>query len=164
MNDIKFEGLEDILAEIEQIADTSNLEAALGKACAMVERSAKQKAPKGEGTLRRSITSKVEDMQGVVFTPLFYAPYVEYGTGIYAEEGKGRQDVPWVYVEGSTKEGSSSKTYTEQEAEAAVQYLRSKGLEAYKSYGRKPEPFMRPALYENREEILKIIKGGLLND
>lgn len=161
---IQLEGLEDILASIEQVADTTNLDDALGKACAMVERSAKQKAPKGEGALRRSITSKVEDNQGVVFTPLFYAPYVEYGTGIYAEDGKGRQNVPWVYVEGSTKESSSSKTYTEQEAEATVQYLRSKGLEAYKSYGRKPEPFMRPALYENREKILELIKGELVND
>lgn len=164
MNDIRIEGLEDILADLEQVADTSNLEAALGKACAIVERSARQKAPKGEGDLRRSIKSKVEDMQGIVYTPLFYAPYVEYGTGIYAEDGKGRQDVPWVYVEGSTSDSKSTKSYTEQEADETVAYLRSKGLEAYKSYGMKPAPFMRPALYENREEILKILKGGLFND
>ncbi|WP_299043873.1 hypothetical protein [uncultured Campylobacter sp.] len=35
-------------------------------------------------------------MVGVVYTPLEYAPYVEYGTGLFAVEG-GRADVPWSY-------------------------------------------------------------------
>lgn len=161
---IQLEGLEDILANIEQIADTSKLDDALKTACALVERSAKEKAPKGDGELRRSITSKVEDSKGIVYTPLFYAPYTEYGTGLFAENGNGRQNVPWVYVEGSTKESKSTKTYTEEEAKATVAYLREKGLPAYSTSGQKPQPFMRPALNENREEILRIIKGGLLND
>lgn len=163
-NDFKIEGLEDVLASIDGIADISRLDAALGKACAIVERSAKQKAPKEEGELRRSITSKVEDNQGIVFTPYFEAPYIEYGTGLYAENNNGRKEVPWVYVEGSTNPNPVKKVYTEQEADSAVAYLRSKGLDAKKSYGREPQPFLRPALYENREEILKIIKGELVND
>ena len=40
------EGLDDVLREIDSLADTSQLTAAMGKACALVERSAKQKAPK----------------------------------------------------------------------------------------------------------------------
>ena len=161
---IEFKGLDEVLDSLDSIADTSNVEAALGKACAVVERAAKQKAPKGNGDLRRSITSKVEGLTGEVYTPLEYAPYVEYGTGIYAEDGKGRQNVPWVYVEGSTRKSTSSKTYTEEEAAAAVEYLRSKGLEAYMTYGREPEPYMRPALYENTEQVKQILMEGLLND
>ena len=80
MSDIRLEGLEEVLGALDDLADTSNLNAALGKACALVERSAKQKAPKDKGDLRRSITSKVEGTEGVVYTPLEYAPYVEYGT------------------------------------------------------------------------------------
>ena len=91
---ITFEGLDNVLDAIDKISDVKELDRALGRACALVERSAKQKAPKGNGDLRRSITSKVENGVGIVFTPLEYAPYVEYGTGLFAEEG-GRQDVPW---------------------------------------------------------------------
>lgn len=138
---IKFEGLEDVLNGIEDLSDTGNLESAIGKACALVERDAKIKAPKDVGTLRRSITSKVEvngdNVTGVVYTPLEYAPYVEYGTGLFAEEG-GRKDVPWHYQDDKGNWHTTS--------------------------GQKPQPFMRPALDENREEIKRLIKEGMSND
>lgn len=135
MSDIRLEGLEEVLGALDDLADTSNLNTALDKACALVERSAKQKAPKDKGDLRRSITSKVEGTEGVVYTPLEYAPYVEYGTGLFAESG-GRQDVPWNYQDDKGEWHSTS--------------------------GQKPQPYMRPALNENREEILRIIKEGLI--
>ena len=134
---VELEGLDEVLNSLEKLADTTNLEGALGKACAIVEASAKKKAPKDSGDLRRSITSKVENNEGVVFTPLFYAPYIEFGTGLFAESG-GRTDVPWVYQDDKGNWHSTS--------------------------GMKPQPFMRPALYENREEILRIIKEGLTNN
>lgn len=161
---IELQGLDEVLASIDSIGDIAKAENALGKACALVERAAKQKAPKGNGDLQRSITSRIDGLIGEVYTPLEYAPYVEFGTGIFAEDGKGRQNVPWVYVEGSTRKSTSSKTYTPAEAEAAVEYLRSKGLEAYMTYGRHPHPYMRPALYENEEEIKQILLEGLMND
>ena len=137
MSEIRFDGLDEVLNSIDSLASTEKVQAALGKACALVERSAKQKAPKGIGELRRTITSKVEGLQGIVFSPLEYAPYVEYGTGIFAEEG-GRQDVPWCYQD-------------------------DKG-DWHTTSGQEPQPFMRPALDENREEILRILKEGLTND
>ena len=113
----------------------------MGKACALVERSAKQKAPKDTGALRRSITSKVEVdsdvVTGIVFTALEYAPYVEFGTGLFAEEG-GRMDVPWNYQDDEGNWHSTS--------------------------GQRPQPYLRPALHENREAILRIIEEGLKND
>lgn len=128
---IEFRGLEEVLESIEELADTTKIEAGLAKAALIVERAAKQKAPKGVGELRRSITSKVEDLEGVVYTPLEYAPYVEYGTGLFAENG-GRKDVPWNYKD-------------------------DKG-EWHTTSGMKPQPYMRPALNENREEIVRVIK------
>lgn len=133
---IKFEGIEEVLNSIDSLADLEELQSALGKACAVVEASAKQKAPKDTGALARSITSKIEDTEGIIFTPLEYAPYVEYGTGLFAEEG-GRS-TPWIYKD-------------------------DKG-EWHRTSGQKPQPFMRPALDENREKIINILKEGIGND
>lgn len=137
---IRVEGLENVLMRLEEIGDEQNIEINLSKACALVERSAKEKAPKNTGELRRSIASKVEqsggDLVGVVYTPLEYAPYVEYGTGLFAESG-GRKDVPWFYVD-----------------EKGDWHITS---------GQHPKPYMRPALNENREEILRLLKEGLIN-
>ena len=134
---IEFIGLDGVLERIDGITDPEAVNRALGRAAALVERAAKEKAPKGTGELRRSITSRVEDLQAVVYTPLEYAPYVEYGTGIYAEEG-GRQDVPWVYCD---NEGNFHTTS-----------------------GQHPQPYMRPALDENREQIIRLLREALLND
>lgn len=120
---------------LDSLADEQAINAAIGKACALVERSAKEKAPKDTGALRRSITSEVANKEGVVFTPLEYAPYVEYGTGLFAESG-GRKDVPWNYQDDKGEWHSTS--------------------------GQRPQPFMRPALDENREQIVKIIGEALI--
>ena len=135
---ITFEGLEELSDKLDSLLDEEKVRKALGKACALVERSAKEKAPKGNGDLRRSITSKVEGLEGVVYTPLEYAPYVEYGTGLFAEAGDGRKDVPWCYQDDEGEWHSTS--------------------------GMKPHPYMRPALNENREEIKRILKEGITGD
>jgi HK97 gp10 family phage protein len=132
MSEIK--GLDNLNAKLDGLVDAASVHRALGKCCALVERSAKQKAPKGNGELRRSITSKVEGDTGTVFTALEYAPYVEYGTGLFAEE-QGRQDVPWHYKD-------------------------DKG-EWHTTSGMPPQPYMRPALNENRQTILRILKEEL---
>ena len=134
---IEIEGLEVILERLEGLADPQQYKAAMGRACALVERSAKQKAPKDTGALRRSITSTVtvdnSGVVGIVFTPLEYAPYIEYGTGLFAEKG-GRMDVPWNYQDDQGEWHSTS--------------------------GQRPQPFMKPALNENREQIKRILKEG----
>lgn len=134
---IKLDGLEEVVGRIEKIVDEAEVNKALAKCCALVERSAKMNAPKGIGELRRSITSKVENLEGIVYTPLEYAPYVEYGTGLYAEEG-GRQDVPWRYKD---DEG-----------------------EWHTTSGQHPQPYMRPALDDNREQIIRLLREALLKD
>lgn len=134
-NSIRIDGLGEVLKEFD-IVDEQSIKNAIGKACALVEREAKKKAPKGE-YLRDSIKSKIEGHTGIVYTPLEYAPYVEYGTGIHAEGGNGRQDVPWVYCD-------------------------DKG-EFHTTEGQHPHPYMRPALYENKQKIIRILKENLLS-
>ena len=136
--DIKFEGLDKLIDKIEDISDVQAIASAMQDACNLVEGAAKDKAPKDTGALRRSITSKIEvngsEIDGIVFTPLEYAPYVEYGTGLFAENGNGRQ-TPWVY-----RDDEGNYHYT---------------------HGQHPQPFLRPALNENKDEIIQIIKGAL---
>ena len=99
---IEFNGLEGIVERLENIADTSTIEAALNKAVFLVERQAKINAQAASDStgLAGTITSRVDGLQGIVYTPYEIAPYIEYGTGIYADHPTipGRQDVPWVYV------------------------------------------------------------------
>ena len=84
----------------QKIKSSKHFEKALGKCCALVEKEAKQKAPKDTGELRRSIKSEIrskgDEIVGVVFTPLEYAPYVEFGTGLFAEEQG--QALRWLHL------------------------------------------------------------------
>ena len=131
--DVEVQGVDKIVEAMDSLVDPDTIADALGKCCALVERTAKELAPKDNGELRRSITSKVEGNVGIVFTNLEYAPYVEYGTGLFAET-EGRKDVPWCYED---EEG-----------------------EWHSTSGQKPQPFMRPALDQNRANIKKLLKGG----
>ena len=134
---VEFEGAEKLIARLDKMSDEAALKKSLETAALLVERSAREKAPKDTGALRRSITSKVEGLEGIIYTPLEYAPYIEYGTGLFAE-GNGRKDVPWNYQDDKGNWHSTS--------------------------GLKPQPFMRPSLDENRQKILEILKEGVMND
>ena len=68
-----------------------DIEKCLYKSCLLVEKSAKQKVQVDTGALRRSITSEVEGNTGIVGSNLLYAPYVEFGTGLFATNGDGRK-------------------------------------------------------------------------
>lgn len=108
--------------------------AAVEKACLLVEGKAKEKCPSDTGILRSSIMSDVKTEQnqivGTVGTMLEYAPFIEYGTGLFAENGDGRQ-TPWYYQD---KDG-----------------------EWHYTTGMPPHPFLRPALKESANEIKRII-------
>lgn len=138
---VKFIGYDQIMTKLSDLYDANGIKSGMGKACAAVEAAAKQKAPKDTGALRRSITSKVQAdgmiIEGDIYTPLEYAPYVEYGTGLFAEAGNGRK-TPWAY-----QDDADNWHYT---------------------HGQHPQPYMRPALNENREKIITLLKEGLLND
>lgn len=133
------EGAEELIKKLDSIADTEKLKQSIGRGCEIVIRSAITKAPKDTGALRRSIQRKIEvvgsDVVGTVYTPLEYAPYIEYGTGLFAEGGNGRKDVPWNYQDDNGHWHSTS--------------------------GIKPHPFLRPALEENKKEIVEEISKNL---
>ena len=103
----------------------------------LVERTAKELAPVGNtSALRNSITSEWTAEEGRIGTNLEYAPYVHQGTGIYAVNGDGRTDVPWVYYD-----------------EATQQF--------YSTVGQHPQPFLADAFEMNQASIAEIFKKAL---
>ena len=137
--DIKFEGLDKIIDKIEDFDDVHAMTSAMQDACNIVESAAIDKAPRKTGALRRSIKSKVEltgnSIEGIVYSPLEYAPYQEYGTGLFAENGNGRK-TGWAYEDEKTGETIFTR-------------------------GNRPHPFLRPAVNENKDKIINMIKGAL---
>ena len=99
---------------------------------------AKDLAPVDTGNLRNSISHKVDDGEPAVYigSNTSYAPYVELGTGIYAEGGGGRP-TPWVY----------------QDAQGNWHWTR----------GNPAQPFLKPAVADHQQTYSNIIKDELEN-
>lgn len=132
---IKFENADEVFDAItKQI--TNGVREGITQACLIVEYDAKVDCPVDDGVLRQSITHSVEEEEGMVVgyvgTNVEYAPYVHQGTGIYAVEGNGRKEVPWVY------KGKDGKFYS------------TKGI--------KPRPFIYNAMEKNRSKIVEKIR------
>lgn len=105
-------------------------------------------------------------MEGVVGSPLINAVYEEYGTGEHAVNGDGRSGY-WVFVKGSgpATMSSNQKSYTLEEAKKVVAIMRSKGLDAYYTNGKEPNPALGnawssvvPKAKKNLPAALKKIK------
>lgn len=117
-----------------EILANLDISKALNKACLVVENEAKRLCPVDTGDLRNSITHEVDDGVGIVGTNKEYAPYVEYGTGIFAVEGNGR-DTPWSYQD---DEGNWHTTI-----------------------GQKPQPFLEPAARIKKKLVIKVFNDEI---
>lgn len=160
---IKINGLPELEERLEGIVNQMTIEQALGKAVSYLEGEAVKRTSSKE--IQQQMSSKVDGLTGIVFNTCEYAPYVEYGTGLFSEHPNGgRKDVPWVFVEGNGSGKHSYKKYTLETAKRAMALLREKGLDAYYTYGQKPQPYLRPALDENRDKIIELLREGLLNN
>lgn len=117
---------------------------AMNDAAITIHREATNRVPSpgryGVGNLKASLNFRVEASDGVVFaivgTQVEYAPYVELGTGIYAEGGKGRK-TPWMY--------------------------KNRKGEWIRTVGQKPQPFLRPALDENADRLKAYIENKIMS-
>lgn len=99
----------------------------------MAESYAKQLCPVDTGNLRNSITHSTEDNGHtvVIGSNVEYAPYVELGTGKFAEGGSGR-DTPWSYQDAEGRWHTTS--------------------------GRPPKPFLRPAIENHTDEYREVLE------
>ena len=140
---IEIEGLERLIAKLDDIPD--NIERKMHEAVLFLEGEAREKAPKadiGGGRLKGSIESTVErrgnEIEGTVFSTVHYAPYQEFGTGLFAVNGNGRK-TGWAYEDPKTGE---------------IVFTR----------GNRPHPFLGPALRENKNVVVQFLKEGLKVD
>ena len=95
---------------------------------------AKDLCPVDTGNLRNSISHKVADNEAYIGTNNEYAPYVELGTGKYADGGR---PTPWVYQD-------------------------AKG-NWHRTNGQKAQPFLKPAVENHKQTYQNIIKDELEN-
>lgn len=130
MSSVKFDNK--IPQAIDKIRSATKRALTIGSS--FVEARASENAPVDTNRLRGSITNVVYDNYALIGTNVEYAPYVEFGTGIYAEKGGGRK-TPWLYE----YDGNKGK----------------KGLRL--TYGIKAQPYLRPALDNNRQKIKQIM-------
>lgn len=99
---------------------------------------AKDLTPVDTGNLRNRITHQVSENGREVYigTNVEYAPYVELGTGVYAEGGGGRP-TPWVY----------------QDAKGQWHWTR----------GNPAQPFLKPAVADHAQTYRNIIEDEMKN-
>ncbi len=119
--------------KLENLANL-DVSKALNRACLVVENEAKRLCPVDTGDLRSSITHEVHNDVGIVGTNKEYAPYVEFGTGIFAVEGNGR-DTPWSYQD-------------------------DKG-EWHTTVGQKPQPFLETAIQTKKKLVIKVFNDEI---
>ena len=122
---------------------------------------------RGTGYLRNSITHKVSMEEKAVYvgSDVYYASFIEMGTGVY---GPAHTSGYWVYVVGGKRHESKNpgKRYTLEEAKRIVAMLRSQKppVEAYYTNGQPAKPSIKPAVADHAEQYQKIIKRELKND
>ena len=63
-----------------QLSNLIDMRAGISYGMALCEKYAKQFCPVDTGNLRASISTRMENNKGIVYTNVEYAPYVEYGT------------------------------------------------------------------------------------
>lgn len=111
---------------------------ALERCGSQAEGYAQDLCPVDTGNLRNSITHAVDESEksAIIGTNSSYGPYVELGTGIYAEGGGGRP-TPWVYQDG-------------------------KG-EWHWTRGNQAQPFLKPAVADHAKTYKNIMEDELKN-
>lgn len=100
----------------------------------VAERYAKELCPTDTSRLKNSISHQVDDDTVYVGTNVEYAPYVELGTGKFAEGGGGRP-TPWSYQD-------------------------DKG-NWHTTNGMKPQPYLKPAIENHLDEYKQYLKDEL---
>lgn len=153
--------LEDHSDEVLAALESARLKAL--EECGLVaEGYAKKLCPAPTGNLRNSITHKVNPDEKAVYigTNVEYATYVEIGTGVHSPA---KTSGYWVYVVGNEnyKSKNPGKRYTYEKAKQIVAILRSQGLDAHMTDGRRATPYIKPAVADHIAQYNRIIEQEL---
>lgn len=130
--DVKFQNNKEAYVN----ALNAQLKKALTQVALQAQKFAREECPVDYGTLRSSISFDVDETrkEAIIGSNVEYAPYVEFGTGIYSKEGNGRKTA-WRYED------------------AAGEWHTTNGM--------KPQPYLAPAIENHIEEYEQIVKNEL---
>ena len=154
-DNVEIEGMDNLIKKLEALGGTvvsirKEMVQNMGDVADMMAR----KAPTDTEKLKPNIQVKDDstdtelNVKAGIFaeSAINYAIYQEYGTGIYAENGQGRQ-TPWLWQVKSQK------------------WADIFGIEVGQSvlwHGNQPHPFIRPAWDENKDKIEEKLRTALL--
>lgn len=168
MAEFKVEFKDNSIAVINAIKEIAPavLEEVCGELKSQTQRNTRVDSSETKGKWAHIVTSKGTRYEGVVGNPMQNAIWEEFGTGEHALDGKGRKGGYWVFVKGSSgSKSKSGKTYTQKKAKQVVAMMRSKGLDAYYTNGKKPSRAFYKAYTSLKNKLIKRIqdafKGGL---
>lgn len=159
MADVVFE---DFTIKVLGAVDT-NINAALEEVAAELESAVKRNQDKFNKTGQTSggWEHHVDPVlhEAVVGNSRENALWEEFGTGEHAVNGDGRPGY-WVFVKGSGgKSKKLKKYYTLDEAKKVMAILRSKGLEAYYTNGKKPRRHFQNAINAKKSKLIKRLQN-----
>lgn len=116
---------------------------------------ARRNAPSDQGFLRNSIDAESQGLEGVVSVRAEYAPYMEFGTGVYVDAGQ--------YADyAATFKGKTSGTFEEFKI-SLLEWMRRKGIEESALFpimmhilnvGIRPQPFLFPTFQVESEKMM----------
>jgi hypothetical protein len=154
---------EDFTIQVQEAMDEKiniALEECAGELESQVKRNTRVKSAKTKNSWKHTVDKGSHT--AIVGSNDENAIWEEFGTGSYAEKG-GRMGY-WVFVAGENGGGSrrtNGKAYTLEEAKRVMAYLRSKGLEAYYTKGKRPSKAFRNAYEALKPKIIKHIQNSL---
>lgn len=141
-------GLDSLQKKLQKLHDLK-VDQIVGRASKYLADQTRITAPVDKGTLKASITFKVESTAkgviGKIFTPLEYAPYVEFGTGPTGQENHAGispkvnprySPTGWSYYDPVLKKWIYTK-------------------------GQKAQPFMYTTFKKNKKKIKEYIANGI---
>lgn len=136
--EMKIEGLAGLMKKLEYLGGNSTeaIDKGLGKAAKKIQLDAKRFCPYDTGRLKGSISAeRIKPLEWAVGTNVEYAPCVEFGTGSL---------------------GDPSVPHT------AKKFWRyKKNGRYYTTHGQRPQPFLYPALLNNKDCVFNYAKAEL---
>ena len=143
------------------------LKEAAGEILSAVKRNTRVGKSKGGGT-RNSWEVRINEAEkrADIGSKSKNAIWEEFGTGEYAAEtGHTGRAGYWIYVKDSSGEGKPdqplNKTYTLEEAKRVMAIMRSKGLDAYYTKGKRPSRALFNAFNSKKKTVKKIFEKHL---
>ena len=142
-------GLSSLMRKLDQLGGNSKevLNKSVEDCTVFVRDDARSRCPADSGDLRQSIDYKVEKsdsgVTGIIYTNMEYAPYVEFGTGKTGQASNNNTNVSVSY----RKDGWT--------------YYSDKLKQFVYTEGQPAQPYMYPALHDNKEKLKRKMSSDI---